>query len=230
MAAAALVAVARLFTNLPYAGWRVLPPGYAAMCLGLGGWLLALLDARQGMARLAVARCGGVMVMLGALVMWILTPAPDGVLLARGRTPILVLAGPNGQTTPLGPSTRDGMLSDFTESTESMLLAQGITDPARGTDALTEPTMTNNAGDRRRPVMLQGRHGQTLAVARHRAALTRACRSGADLVLSFTAPRYDCRVPVFTVSRLRDANFLLLFNGDGSVTVRPSPPTAAGPA
>jgi hypothetical protein len=70
--------------------------------------------------------------------------------------------------------------------------------------------------------MLQGRHGQTLAVARHRAALTRACRSGADLVLSFAAPRYDCRVPVFTVSRLRDANFLLLFNGDGSVTVRPS--------
>ena len=55
------------------------------------------------------------------------------------------------------------------------------------------------------------------------AALTRACRSGADLVLSFAAPRYDCRVPVFTVSRLRDANFLLLFNGDGSVTVRPSP-------
>ena len=218
----ALVAVARLFADLPYAGWRVLPPGYAALCLGLGGWLLALLDARQAMARLAVARCGGEMVMLGALVMWVLTPAPDGVLLARGRTPILVLAGPNGQATPLGPSTRDGMLSDFTESTASLLLAQEITDPARGTDALTEPTMTNNAGDRRRPVMLQGRHGQTLAVARHRAVLTRACRSGADLVLSFAAPRYDCRVPVFTVSRLRDANFLLLFNGDGSVTVRPS--------
>ena len=55
------------------------------------------------------------------------------------------------------------------------------------------------------------------------AALTRACQSGAELVLSFATPRYDCRVPVFTVSRLRDANFLLLFNGDGSVTVRPSP-------
>ena len=95
------------------------------------------------------------------------------------------------------------------------MLVQEITNPARGTDALTESTMTYNFGDRRRPVMLQGRHGQTLAVARHRAALIRACRSGADLVLSFAAPNHDCRVPVFTVSRLRDANLLLLFNGDG---------------
>ena len=73
------------------------------------------------------------------------------------------------------------------------------------------------------PVMLQGRHGQALAVARHRTALIRACRSGADLVLSFAAPRYDCQVTTFSVSRLWDANFLLLFNGDESVTVRLSP-------
>lgn len=33
------------------------------------------------------------------------------------------------------------------------------------------------------------------------AALTRACHSGAELVLSFAAPHYDCRLPVFTVSR-----------------------------
>jgi hypothetical protein len=44
------------------------------------------------------------------------------------------------------------------------------------------------------------------------------------------ALRYDCRVPAFTISRLREANFLLLFNGDRSVTVRPPPPTAARPA
>ena len=34
--------------GLPYAGWHVLLPGYALLCLGLGGWLLALLDARRG--------------------------------------------------------------------------------------------------------------------------------------------------------------------------------------
>ena len=48
----------------------------------------------------------------------------------------------------------------------------------------------------------------------------KVCRSGADLLLGFAAPRYDCWVPIFTICRLRDANFLLLFNGDGSVTVR----------
>ena len=34
------------------------------------------------------------MLMVAALVMWALTPAPDGALLALGRTLILVLAGP----------------------------------------------------------------------------------------------------------------------------------------
>lgn len=175
------------------------------------------------------------MLMVVALVMWALTPAPDGALLARGRTPILVLAGPNGQATQIAPSTPrtrrtdtgGGMLSDFTKSTASLLLAQEIIDPVTavdaGTDAVKKPTMSNSADDRRSPIMLLGRHGQKLAVARHRAALTRACRSGADLVLSFAAPRYACQVPVFTVTRLRDANFLLLFNADGSITVQPSP-------
>ena len=119
------------------------------------------------------------------------------------------------------------MLSDFTKSTASLLLAQEIINPVTamdaGTDAVKKPTMSNSADDRRSPIMLLGRHGQKLAVARHRAALTRACRSGADLVLSFAAPRYACQVPVFTVTRLRDANFLLLFNADGSITVQPSP-------
>ena len=293
-----LVAVAEFFAGLPYAGWRVLPPGYALLCLGLGGWLLALLDARRGekgpqnepqnevqneagheaqnevqngpqneagheaqngplsairlshisyisrMSRISrisrishIAKSAGVMLMVAALVMWALTPAPDGALLARGRTPILVLAGPNGQATQIAPSTprarRTGtgtggrMLSDFTKSTASLLLAQEIIDPVTavdaGTDAVKKPTMSNSADDRRSPIMLLGRHGQKLAVARHRAALTRACRSGADLVLSFAAPRYACQVPVFTVTRLRDANFLLLFNADGSITVQPSP-------
>ena len=119
------------------------------------------------------------------------------------------------------------MLSDFTKSTASLLLAQEIIDPVTavdaGTDAVKKPTMSNSADDRRSPIMLLGRHGQKLAVARHRAALTRACRSGADLVLSFAAPRYACQVPVFTVTRLQDANFLLVFNADGSITVQPSP-------
>ena len=34
----------------------------------------------------------GVMLMVAALVMWALTPAPDEALLARSRTPILVLS------------------------------------------------------------------------------------------------------------------------------------------
>ena len=233
-----LVAVAEFFAGLPYAGWRLLPPGYALLCLGLGGWLLALLDARRGekgsgheaqnaplrgirlshISRVSqishIAKSAGVMLMVVALVMWALTPAPDGALLARGRTPILVLAGPNGQATQIAPSTPrtrrtdtgGGMLSDFTKSTASLLLAQEIIDPVTavdaGTDAVKKPTMSNSADDRRSPIMLLGRHGQKLAVARHRAALTRACRSGADLVLSFAAPRYACQVPVFTVTRL----------------------------
>ena len=271
--------------------WPEMGPGSAAgRCVG--GWLLALLDARRGekgpqnepqnevqneagheaqnevqngpqneagheaqngplsairlsrMSRISrisrishIAKSAGVMLMVAALVMWALTPAPDGALLARGRTPILVLAGPNGQATQIAPSTprarRTGtgtggrMLSDFTKSTASLLLAQEIIDPVTavdaGTDAVKKPTMSNSADDRRSPIMLLGRHGQKLAVARHRAALTRACRSGADLVLSFAAPRYACQVPVFTVTRLWDANFLLLFNADGSITVQPSP-------
>ena len=119
------------------------------------------------------------------------------------------------------------MLSDFTKSTAFLLLAQEIIDPVTavdaGTDAVKKPTMSNSADDKRSPIMLLGCHGQKLAVARHRAALTCVCRRGADLVLSFAAPRCACRVPVFTVTRLRNANLPLLVNADGSITVQPLP-------
>ena len=58
-------------------------------------------------------------------------------------------------------------LSDVTESTASLMLAQAITNPVREMDPLTEPTMKNNAGERRRPVMLKGCHSQTQTVTRN---------------------------------------------------------------
>ena len=186
-----------------------------------------------------IPKSTGVMLIVAALVMWALTPAPDKALLALGRAPILVLAGPNGKATQIAPNaprarrtgtgtgTGVGMLSDFTKSTTSLLLAQEIinfvTAVDVGMDAVKKPTMSNSADDRRSLIMLLGRHGQKLAVARRLAALTRACRSGADLVLSFAAPRYACQVPVFNVTRLRNTNFSLLFIADGSITVQPSP-------
>jgi competence protein ComEC len=39
-----LVAVAGFFADQPYAGWRVIPPGYGLLCLGLFGWLITMLD------------------------------------------------------------------------------------------------------------------------------------------------------------------------------------------
>ncbi len=143
----ALVAVAEFFAGLPYAGWRALPPGFALLCLGLGGWWLALPGAGRGeegaghglqneaghkaaqgsqnrplsticlsrkshillkshISRIShIAKSTGVMLMVAALMMWALTPAPDGALLARGRTSILVLVGPNCQAIQIAPST-----------------------------------------------------------------------------------------------------------------------------
>ena len=197
----------------------MLSPGYALLCPGLGGWLLALLDALRGekgpqngaghearhgpldairlsrilqISRVShISKSAGVILMVAALMMWALTPAPDKALLTRGRTPLLLLAGPNGQATQIAPSTPDarrtgtgvGMLSDFTKSTASLLLAQEIINPVTavdaGMDAVKKPTMSNSADNRRSPIMLLGRHGQKLAGAPPPAAPTRARRGGA---------------------------------------------------
>ena len=80
-----LLDVASRVSALPYAGWLTPPPGYLALTLIVSG-IVGFKVFRQPVAYAGI-------IMLGFAVMfWILRPAPSGVVLARSKTPLLVLA------------------------------------------------------------------------------------------------------------------------------------------
>lgn len=109
----ALYYLADWIAGFPFAGWKVAPPGYAALWLMVTGMMKSQLLTKP-MARI------GFCLMATGWVIWALRPVPDGVLFAVGRMPQLVLAAHNGTALSYAP------LSDFLASMAELRMGKGI--------------------------------------------------------------------------------------------------------
>ena len=200
-----LVAVAGFFADQPYAGWRVIPPGYGLLCLGLFGWLITMLDRNTRWQKI----CGSGVV-AAALVLWSVKPPPDAVFLARGQTPILLVAGPERGVGVMHAGPYGRRLSDFSANTAAFFLAREVKPQiVKGVTATWH--------GRSEPEIVRDRRGRRVAIVRHKAALTKACQAKAAYVLSFVTARYPCgdATPILDLSGLAPANYLLSIDEQG---------------
>lgn len=196
---ALLVTIARFFAGMPLAGLRVVPPGYAILCLGLVGWLIAVLSINSR-RQLYV----GMMIIGLAFAGWALNPVADGVVLARGR--VLVLAGADGIARVISTNLRPNDLSNYSKGTVSLMLAQEIGAPLTSTGWLDQPLFHTD------------RRGRKIAIARHPSALTAACAAGAYLVISFNQNRYPCKTPILVLADPERVSYLLSYDDDLIIT------------
>ena len=109
----ALYHLADWFVGFPLAGWKVAPPGYAALLVIVTGMMISQLLTKP-MARISL-----VLVAIGGVI-WAARPVSDGVLFPVGRTPKLVLAANNGTARSYTA------LSDFLASMAELRMGKDI--------------------------------------------------------------------------------------------------------
>ena len=201
-----LVAVADFFADQPLAGWRVIPPGYPLLCLGLTGWLVAILNPSNKGQKHA----GTTMVFL-AVGLWGMKPLPDAAILMRAAAPVMVIAGPDGSATTHYPARWTPVLSSFARDSIATFLAQDVKadEVEQGTPSSSFSGFT----------LTRDRRGRDIAIVTRKSGLTPACRSTARLVVSFVTAKYPCRdqTPIITLSDLPQANQLLSFAESGKI-------------
>ena len=99
--------------GFPLAGWKVAPPGYAALFVMVNGMMISQLLTKP------MAQIGLLLVAIDGVV-WAFRPVPDGVLFAVGRTPQLLLAASNGAFQSYSA------LSDILSSMTKLRMGKGI--------------------------------------------------------------------------------------------------------
>lgn len=109
----ALYHLADWVAGFPLAGWKVAPPGYAALFVMVNGMMISQLLTKP------MARIGLLLAAIGGVV-WAFWPVLDGVLFAVGRTPQLVLAASNGAVQSYLA------LSDILSSMAELRMGKGI--------------------------------------------------------------------------------------------------------
>jgi len=201
-----LVRLAGVVAAQPHADWRVIPPGYGLLSLGLMGWLITLLWPKHKRAR--IIGCSFIAV---AFFLWAIKPLPDAVLLARGHMRTVILAGADGEAHIIRQRASRA-LSGYVRNSASLFLAQRVPD---GT-VLPKPSDTK----RRRQV--SDRQDRVAGIALRRRALSNACQARAAFILSFATPRYPCRdgTPIIDLASLPKGNHLLWIADDGSLRVK----------
>ena len=205
----ALVAIAEFFANQPFAGWRVIPPGYALLCLGLAGWLVAILNPMNKGQKYA-----GVTLVCLAVGLWGLKPLPDAPIMTRGNAPVLVIAGPNGSATTHYPAKWTPALSNFARDSIATFLAQDV-ESVEAAQGAPRPPISEF-------VIARDRRGKDIAIVTRKSGLTPACRSTAQLVVSFVIAKYPCRdhTPIIILPALPPGNHLSSFGDNGEIVMR----------
>ena len=202
-----LVGTAGFFADLPFAPLHVAPPGVPLLAAcGLAG--LVLLCWRWPPV---VAVCGTAGLIAAGVMFAAVRPGVDAVLLGQGADR-LILAGQNGgatvhQATGAGAIPRRRSLSSFHRDAALRALARRRIDEGAGASRMF--SLQPVSKDR------------TIAVVGARRSLSRACRSGGDLVLSLVVADYPCRdgTPLVSLAGLPTGNFLLWIGKD-RVTAR----------
>jgi len=202
-----LVRTAGFFADLPFAPLHVTPPG-APLLVGCGLAGLALLCWR---CPPAVAAYGASGMIAATVTVAGLRPGVDAVLLGQGADR-LILAGQAGGATVHRATGADKTqtrrsLSSFHRDAALRALARGRIDEGAGAAGVfsLQPVSKN----------------RTIAVVSARRGLSRACRSGGDLVLALVVADYPCRdgTPLISLAGLPPGNFLLWIGKD-RVTAR----------
>jgi len=186
--------------GFPLAGWKVAPPGYAALLVMVTGMIISQLLTKP------MARIGLVLAVIGG-VMWAFWPVPDGVMFAVGRTPQLMLAAHNGTAQSYKP------LSVFLASMAELWMEKGI-EPVDQAQCL--PSRKHEFS-----------HGISARIVMKAKGLTAACKElETAFVLTSVTPRYPyySGKPIYDISQKTgyiylifiDKNKLQLINNFGS--------------
>ena len=176
--------------GLPLAGWKVIPPGYAALLVMVTGMMISQLLTKP------MARIGLILAAIGG-VMWAFRPVPDGVLFAVGRTPQLVLAAHNGTAQSYKP------LSVFLALMAELRIEKGI-EPVDQAQCL--PSCKHEFS-----------HGISASIVMKAKGLTAACKNfETAFVLTSVTPRYPCYSgkPIYDISQKTGYSSLIFIDNN----------------
>ena len=203
-----LVTMTAWFATLPYAGVRVIPPGYDLIGIGLVGWLLIVLQPSANRQRII----GGVMIVM-SMGLWLARTPPDIAVLARNRPPVVMIASEHDNATIVARYEWQTRLSGYFTNGSAMMLGQDIAD-----------NETSAIFDTRRgpPPIYLDRNENSFAIARHRRALSAACRLDVHYVVSFDSPKYPCHsgAVILSIDKLQGENHLIWFHPSGGWTIK----------
>lgn len=192
-----LVSLAGYISSLPWAGWRIYPPGYMALAVLSAGCLLCIGCHYR-------AYPFGLLLLVLAGVLWWRTEIPQGVLFAKGQTRFLIMAGQDGIAHSHSSQNHRRLSSFFTDIAERQL-ARPV-HPA----AICKPFCIDYMAD-----------GRKVTVVDRRFNLTTACQSQTDIILSLVPVKYPCRnnVKIYDMTLHYGYNSLIYIDNNESVYI-----------
>lgn len=192
-----LVSLAGYISSLPWAGWRIYPPGYMVLAVLMAGCLICIGCHHR-------AYPFGLSLLALAVALWWGTEIPQGVLFAKGQTRFLIMAGQDGIAHSHSSQNHRRLSSFFTDIAERQL-ARPV-HPA----SICKPFCIDYMTDGRKVTIVDRRYN-----------LTTACQSQTDMILSLVPVKYPCRnnVKIYDMTLHYGYNSLIYINNNESVYI-----------